>query len=184
MLSCIKAYVSVISKLQYNKNWSRNTVSVFTTNKILVQSGGNRCYKVTECSAFLCVSCNIETFCKKIPPTTSWPFPWHASSLTLYIRQVKVIDLCWAFYCCIESPVIGIVFQCKHGDRQLGELSGVSYCSELTSGELQDREFSKSWWQDFEFSRSCRQDLESSNTWLQDLENSRSCNSHELTHHP
>ena len=22
-----------------------------------------------------------------------------------YMRQVKVIDLCWAFYCCIESPV-------------------------------------------------------------------------------
>ena len=36
------------------------------------------------------------------------PFHWHASSLTLlktYMRQVKEIDLCWAFYCCIESPV-------------------------------------------------------------------------------
>ena len=30
------------------------------------------------------------------------------------MRQVKVIDLCWAFYCCIESPVIGIVLHCKH----------------------------------------------------------------------
>ena len=100
------------------------------------------------------------------------------------MQQVKVIDLCWAFCCCVESPVIGIVFQCKHVDRQIGELSGVSYSSELTSGELQDREFSKSCWQDFEFSRSCPQDLESSNTWLQDLENSRSYNSHELTHHP
>ena len=38
----------------------RSTVSVFTMNKSLVQSGGNRCYKVTECSAFLRVSCNIE----------------------------------------------------------------------------------------------------------------------------
>ena len=28
----------------------RNTVSVFTKNKSLVQSRGNRCYKVTECS--------------------------------------------------------------------------------------------------------------------------------------
>ena len=37
---------------------------------------------------------------KKIPP--------------IEIQQVKVIDLCWAFYCCIESPVIGIVFHCKH----------------------------------------------------------------------
>ena len=27
-----------------------NTVSVFAKNKSLVQSGGNRCYKVTECS--------------------------------------------------------------------------------------------------------------------------------------
>ena len=30
------------------------------------------------------------------------------------MRQVKVIGLCWAFYCYIESPVIGIVFHCKH----------------------------------------------------------------------
>ena len=39
----------------------RSTLSVFTTNKSLVQSGGNRFYKVTECSAFLRVSCNIES---------------------------------------------------------------------------------------------------------------------------
>ena len=39
----------------------RNTVSVFTTNKSLVQSGGKRCYKVTKCSAFLRVSCNIRS---------------------------------------------------------------------------------------------------------------------------
>ena len=33
----------------------------------------------------------------------------------------------------------------SHGTcRQVGELSVVSYCSELASGELQDREFSKS----------------------------------------
>ena len=57
---------------------------------------------------------------KKIPPTTiihsttSWPFHCHASWLTLYMPQVKVIDPCWAFCCCIESPVIGIVFHCKH----------------------------------------------------------------------
>ena len=31
-----------------------------------------------------------------------------------------------------------------HGDRQVGELSVVSYGSELASGELQDREFSES----------------------------------------
>ena len=43
---------SIIQKL-------RNNVSVFTTNKRLVQSGGNHRYKVTECSAFLRVSCNI-----------------------------------------------------------------------------------------------------------------------------
>ena len=30
-------------------------------NKTLVHSGGNRCYKLTECSAFLCVSCNIQS---------------------------------------------------------------------------------------------------------------------------
>ena len=35
----------------------RNSVSVFTTNKSFMQSDGNRCYKVTECSAFLRVSC-------------------------------------------------------------------------------------------------------------------------------
>ena len=36
-------------------------------------------------------------------------------SLTCIIAHlIQVIDLCWAFYCCIESPVIGIVFHCKH----------------------------------------------------------------------
>ena len=67
----------------------RNTV--FTTKKSLVQSGGNRCYKVTECSAFLRHATNIQSVLqKKIPPieiTTSWPFHWHASSsLTLLIN--------------------------------------------------------------------------------------------------
>ena len=52
-----------------------------------------------------------------------------------------------------------------HGDRQVGELSVVSYCSELASGELQDLEFSKS----------CRQDMENSRSCRKDLENSRSC---------
>ena len=39
----------------------RNTVSVFTTNKSLLQRGGNRCYKVTQFSVFLRVSCNIQS---------------------------------------------------------------------------------------------------------------------------
>ena len=38
----------------------RSTVSVFTMNKSLVQSGGNRCFKVTEGSEFLRVLCNIQ----------------------------------------------------------------------------------------------------------------------------
>ena len=45
-------------------------------------------------------------------------------------------------------------------DRQVGELSFVSYRSELTSGELQDLEFFKSCWQDLEYSNFCRQDFE------------------------
>ena len=45
-------------------------------------------------------------------------------------------------------------------DRQVGELSVVSYCSELASGELQDLEFSKSCRQDLEFSKFCMQDFE------------------------
>ena len=36
-------------------------------------------------------------------------------SLTCIIAHlIQAIDLCWAFYCCIESPVIGIVFHCEH----------------------------------------------------------------------
>ena len=38
------------NKIFINITKLRNTVSVFTKNKSLVQSGGNRCYKVTECS--------------------------------------------------------------------------------------------------------------------------------------
>ena len=60
-------------------------------------------------------------------------------------------------------------------DRQVGELSVVSYCSELTSGELQHLEFSKSCRQDLEFSKSCWQDLEYSNFCRQDFEFSKSC---------
>ena len=42
----------------------RNTVSVFTTNKSLVQSGRNRCYKITSC-----VMQHKKRFVKKkIPP--------------------------------------------------------------------------------------------------------------------
>ena len=44
-----------------------NAVSVFTTNKSLVQSGGNRCYKVTECSAFF-RHATYKAFYKKILP--------------------------------------------------------------------------------------------------------------------
>ena len=63
-----------------------------------------------------CVMQHTKRTIKKIPPTTiihsttSWPFHWYASWLTLYMWQVKVIDLCWAFYCCIESPVIVLYF--------------------------------------------------------------------------
>ena len=38
------------NKIFINITKLRNTVSVFTKNKSLVESGGNRCYKVTECS--------------------------------------------------------------------------------------------------------------------------------------
>ena len=42
-----------------------------------------------------------KAFYKKVPPAE--------------MHQVKVIDLCWTFYCSIESPaVMGIVFHCKH----------------------------------------------------------------------
>jgi len=50
------------------------------------------------------------------------------------------------------------LFEYYHWDRQVGELSVVSYCSELASGELQDLEISKSCRQDLEFSKSCRHD--------------------------
>ena len=42
--SCRTKSLSIqqIIRIQYNKNWE--TLGVFTTNKTLVQSGGNRCY--------------------------------------------------------------------------------------------------------------------------------------------
>ena len=40
--------------------------SVFTANKSLLQTGGNRCYKVTECSAFL-HHATYKAFYKKGP---------------------------------------------------------------------------------------------------------------------
>ena len=65
-------------------------------------------------------------------------------------------------------------------DRQVaGELSVVSYCSELASGELQDIELSKSCRPDLEFSKCCRQDLEFSKSCRQALEFSK-CFRHDL----
>ena len=59
-----------------------------------MQSGGNRCYKVTEGSEFLRVSCNIQSvLLKKISPieiATSWQIHWHASSLT-WIAGIGIV---------------------------------------------------------------------------------------------
>ena len=63
----------------------RNTVSVFTTNKSLVQSGGNCCYKVTECSAFLRHS-TYKAFYKKDP--TYWDYYIMSISLTCIIAHL------------------------------------------------------------------------------------------------
>ena len=54
------------NKIFINITKLRNSFSVFTTNKNLVQSGGNRCYKVTECSAFL-HHATYKAFYKKDP---------------------------------------------------------------------------------------------------------------------
>ena len=91
-----------------------------------MQSGGNRCYKVTECSAFLSHA-TYKASIKKVPPieiTTSWPFDWHASSLTLLINILAVGQSSWhelfiLFYFMLlyRIAAIGIVFHCKHNSR-------------------------------------------------------------------
>ena len=47
-----------------------------------------------------CIMQHTKRSIKKIPP--------------IEMQHVKVIYLCLAFYFCIESPVIGLVFHCKH----------------------------------------------------------------------
>ena len=107
------------NKIFINIKKLRNTVSVFTTNKKLVQSGGNRCYKVTECS---------KRSIKKTPSieiTTSWPFHWYASSLTLLTNILAVGQSSWPelfilFYFMLLYWIagIGIVFHCiKHNNK-------------------------------------------------------------------
>ena len=64
---------------------------------------------------------------KKIPPieiTTSWPFHWHASSLTLLINILAVGQSSWPelfilFYFMLLYWIagIGIVFHCKHNNK-------------------------------------------------------------------
>ena len=57
----VKIFIDTANNSHSIKQKLRNTVSVFTTNKSLVQSGGNRYYKVTEGLPFLRVSCNIQS---------------------------------------------------------------------------------------------------------------------------
>ena len=66
-----------------------------------MQNGGNRCYKVTECSVFLRVHATV------IPPieiTTSWPFHWHAAGENNW-PLLNFLLLYWI-------AGIGIVFHC------------------------------------------------------------------------
>ena len=95
-------------------------------NKSLVQSGGNRCYKVTKGSEFLRVLCNIQRGLYKIirptEITTSWKIHWHVPSLSLLINihaRVKIIDLCQEpisveLFIAVLKPGIGIVIHYKH----------------------------------------------------------------------
>ena len=51
-----------------------------------MQNGGNRCYSVTECSAFLRVSCNIQSVLQKNP--TYWDHYIMTISLTCIIAHL------------------------------------------------------------------------------------------------
>ena len=103
----------------FNKNWETFLAYLLQT-KFSCKAAEIAAARSLNAQLFFVCHATYKAYYKKIPPTTiihsttSWPFHWHASWLTLYMQQVKVIDLCWAFYCCIESQVIGIVFHCKH----------------------------------------------------------------------
>ena len=61
-----------------------------------------------------------KTYYKQNPTYYHYPFNY-IMTISLSCIMAHLIHaagqgnwLCWAFYCCIESPVIGIVFHCKH----------------------------------------------------------------------
>ena len=91
------------------------------------QSGGNRYYKITECSAFLRHE-TYKAFYKKrshllrLLHHDHFTDMHHRSPYKLtYLRQVKVVGLSFSFYfilcCCIESPIQVLYFIVKHNNK-------------------------------------------------------------------
>ena len=110
---------------KYNKNWGTVLVYLLRTNLSC---------KVAEIATTR--SLNAQLFfvmqrtkrsIKKIPAieiTTSWPFHWHASSLTLLSNILKVGQSSWPelfvlFYFMLLYWIagIGIVFHCRHNNK-------------------------------------------------------------------
>ena len=81
----------------------RNTVGVFTSNKTRAKRRKSLLQGHWICSAFLRVSCNVESVLYKKNPSYwdyipymrySWPFHWYASSLNLLINIHGLTVVC------------------------------------------------------------------------------------------
>ena len=99
---------------KYNKNWETLFACLPGTN-VSCKAAEIAATRSLNAQLFFVMQ-HTKRSIKKILPieiTKSWPFHWHASSLTLLIN-ILAVGQTWAFYfilfyfilcCCIESPV-------------------------------------------------------------------------------
>ena len=112
-------------KYQYNKNWETLLAYLLWT-KVWCKAAEIAATRSLNAQLFFVMQ-HTKCSIKKIPPieiTTSWPFHWHASSLTLLINILAVGQSSWPelfilFYFMLLYWIadIGIVFHCKHNNK-------------------------------------------------------------------
>ena len=109
----------------YNKNWATLLAYLLRT-KVSCKAAEIAATRSLNAQLFFVMQ-HTKRSIKKIPPieiTTSWPFHWHASSLTLLITILAVGQSSWPFYFILFHFMllywiadIGIVFHCKHNNK-------------------------------------------------------------------
>ena len=98
-----------IIQIQYNKNWEALSAYLLRT-KVLCKAAEITATRSLNAQLFFVCHATYKAFCKKIPPieiTTSWPFHWHASLLTLLINIHAAGESNWPLVTFLLLWIIG-----------------------------------------------------------------------------